>query len=145
MAAKAVAQRVALTHAWHGENGSRSAGTTCSAMPEGSERMVNNMAEYITKQQVIELVKRCEVIIGCTGAAVLTREIERIEATEVIVNKTDYTGKCGTCQWFERNGQERHGWCHKRPYGNYVVCDRKHPYMVVTMSRKGCQWFSAKE
>lgn len=34
--------------------------------------------EYITKQQVIELVKRCEVIIGCTGAAVLTREIERM-------------------------------------------------------------------
>lgn len=47
MDAKSLAQRVALTPAWHGENGSKSAGTTCSAMPEGSERMANKMAEYI--------------------------------------------------------------------------------------------------
>lgn len=101
--------------------------------------------EYITKSQAIDLAESLRPIAGNGITDAFIKGIEGVEATEVIVNKTDYTGKCGTCQWFERNGQERHGWCHKRPYGNYVVCDRKHPYMVVTMSRKGCRRFSAKE
>lgn len=40
------------------------------------------MAEYITKQQVIDLVKSMEVLIGCTGVSVLTKCIEGMEATE---------------------------------------------------------------
>ena len=37
------------------------------------------MAEYITKQQVIDLVKSMEVLIGCTGVSVLTKGIEGLE------------------------------------------------------------------
>lgn len=40
------------------------------------------MAEYITKQQAIDLVKSMEVLIGCTGVSVLTKGIEGMEATE---------------------------------------------------------------
>lgn len=59
--------------------------------------------EYITKQQVIELVKRCEVIIGCTGAAVLTREIERMPVKQGnwLKSEDDYCGlniyQCSLC------------------------------------------------
>jgi hypothetical protein len=34
--------------------------------------------EYITKQQAIDLVKSLEVVLGCLGVSVLTREIERL-------------------------------------------------------------------
>lgn len=36
--------------------------------------------EYITKQQAIDLVKSLEVVLGCLGVSVLTRELERLEA-----------------------------------------------------------------
>ena len=74
------------------------------------------MAEDITKQQAIDLVKSMEVLIGCTGVSVLTKGIEGLESAKVIENTTDYTGKCGTCQWFEREGLERYGGCKKGRY-----------------------------
>lgn len=37
------------------------------------------MTEYITKQQAIDLVKSLEVVLGCLGVSVLTREIGRLQ------------------------------------------------------------------
>lgn len=96
------------------------------------------MSEYITKAKAIEIAESLRHIAGNGITDAFIKGIEGVEATEVIVNKTDYTGKCGTCQWFERNGQERHGWCHKRPYGENTAHDLQHPYMTVPMSRQGC-------
>ena len=53
---------------------------------------------------------------------------------------TDYKYKCGTCAYFERDGERRRGWCHARPYDEMVTRDEDHPYMVVTMGTKCCRW-----
>ena len=50
----------------------------------------------------------------------------------------DYSEKCGTCIYFERNGETRRGWCHMRKYGAEVFFDRKHPYPLYSMSRAKC-------
>lgn len=103
------------------------------------------MAEYITKQQAIDIAESLRPIAGNGITDAFIKGIEGVEATDVTVNKTDYTGKCGSCKWFERRGEERCGWCHKRPYGNHIVCDRKHPYMTVPMSRQRCKDYLPKE
>ena len=56
---------------------------------------------------------------------------------------TDYKYKCGTCAYFERDGERRGGWCHARPYDEMVTRDEDHPYMVVTMGTKCCRWREA--
>ena len=58
---------------------------------------------------------------------------------------TDYTGKCGTCTHFERNGEYRHGWCHRFPYNKNVVCDPKHPYPQRAMSAKCAYHFDGRQ
>lgn len=45
------------------------------------------MAEYITKEQAIDLVKSLEVVLGCLGVSVLVREIERLETVEPARNE----------------------------------------------------------
>lgn len=47
------------------------------------------MAEYITKQQAIDLVKSLEVVLGCLGVSVLVREIERLPF-QVVVSEPDF-------------------------------------------------------
>lgn len=47
------------------------------------------MAEYITKQQVIDLVKSMEVLIGCTGVSVLTKGIEGLEGQQGWISVKD--------------------------------------------------------
>ena len=65
--------------------------------------------EYITKQQAIDLVKRCEVIIGCTGVVVLTREIERMN--EGIVRcKFCVKRKTDSCSMHYESDCEEYSW-----------------------------------
>lgn len=53
----------------------------------------------------------------------------------------DYTGKCGTCVHFERDGERRAGWCHKDAYDESVAHDPKHPYRERSMSCS-CRYYS---
>ncbi len=87
--------------------------------------------EYITKAQVIEVAENLRNIAGDAITDAFIKGIKGVEATEVIVNKTDYTGKCGTCQWFERDGELRKGQCQKRAFN-------------VQMGRIGCKRYLAK-
>jgi hypothetical protein len=49
--------------------------------------------EYITKQQAIDLVKSMEVLIGCTGASVLTKCIEGLEGYRGIATNATFEGE----------------------------------------------------
>lgn len=75
------------------------------------------MAKYFTEEQMVELFKRFEVMIGCTARGVLTRELKRMDEGVV---------RCANCQkrntddcamYYEINGKAWHwesdeGFCH---------------------------------
>ena len=51
----------------------------------------------------------------------------------------DYKNKCGTCVYWDRDRDTKHGWCHKRKYSSDVACDPEHPYPVYEASRGKCR------
>lgn len=58
------------------------------------------------------------------------------------MKQTDYTGKCGTCAHFERDGEKKSGWCHAKRYDTEeVVCDLEHPYPTYPMSKAKCMYY----
>lgn len=50
----------------------------------------------------------------------------------------DYRNKCGSCLYWERDKNTKHGWCHRREFEPDVVCDQEHPFPVYSASRAKC-------
>lgn len=51
----------------------------------------------------------------------------------------DYRNKCGSCLYWERDKNTKHGWCKKRKYEPDVACDPEHPFPVYSASHAKCQ------
>lgn len=50
----------------------------------------------------------------------------------------DYRNKCGSCLYWERDKNTKHGWCNKRKFEPDVVCDPEHPFPVYSASHAKC-------
>ena len=61
---------------------------------------------------------------------------------EIIICKTDYTGKCGTCKHFERDGDTRNGWCRKK---QKAMRTGEHRHPRYSMSRIKCREYIPTE